>query len=299
MPEVGPAATFKACGDDTVADEFSVREPCIGGTVYNSTWAQASWPNVISARWLDPDGTPVSACPVSGNCSAADYHYNSGFLVGWTFKFYADGENRDLGPHYLEMWAGVSGDELQTLLLRDTFELSDIDPVPGPEPKPAVSWSCSNNPNGSRSCSGNTDTLDSAAETWTCTPVPAPDPFDDPNWSCVGDIDKRTSGDETWHSEFEYNQWSGNVDTSDAADETWETGWGGSASFSDGDIDKSDPGDEEWGCDDVATGLSCSSETHPWEWTCDGDYRGDWTCSGTVGRLAPIVGPVPSDVGEW
>jgi hypothetical protein len=298
---VGPSATFTACGDDTVSDEFSVREPCIGGTVYNSTWAQASFPTVISARWLDSDGVPVSACPISGNCSAADFHYSSGFLMGWTFKFYAEGENRDLGPYYLELWSGVSGDELQMLLLRDSFELSDIDPVPPPPPLPDVSWSCTNNPDNSRTCTGNVDTLDSAVETWTCTPVPDPDfpnDLDDADWDCAGDIDKRTGGEESWNCKS-YGECTGNVDTSDSTAEEWDISWTFLGLHGDGDIDKSDNGDEEWFCEEVAAGLSCSSETQPWEWACDGTLREDWTCSGTVGRLAPIVGPVSADHGEW
>jgi hypothetical protein len=301
LPPVGPAATFTACGDDTVGDEFSLREFCVAATVYNSAWAQASYPNVISYLWLDPDGQSVRTCPVSGNCSAVDYHYSSGFLMGWTFYFYVDGEDRDPGWHSLEMWAGTSGDEFQTLLLRDHFKLSDIVPVPAPEPRPNVSWECSNNPDDSRTCTGNTDTLDPAAETWTCTPVPGEYPEDDPDWDCAGDIDKRSSGNESWFCESG-DYCSGDIDTSDAVDETWRTSWGGwvyNGSFSSGDIDKSTPGSEKWECDITATGLSCSAEWQPWEWTCTGDYRADWSCSGSVGRLAPIVGPVPSDEGEW
>ncbi len=302
LPPVGPAATFTACGDDTVGDEFSLREFCVTATVYNSAWAQASYPNVISYVWLDPDGQSVRVCPVSGNCSAADFHYSSGFLMGWTFYFYVDGEDRDPGWHSLEMWAGTSDDEFQTLLLRDHFKLSDIDPVPAPEPRPNVSWECSNNPDDSRTCTGNTDTLDPAAETWTCTPVPGEYPEDDPDWDCAGDIDKRSGGDESWFCESGDYDCTGDIDTSDAADETWRTSWGGwiyNGSTSRGDIDKSVPGDEKWECDGTATGLSCSAEWQPWEWTCTGDYRADWSCSGSVGRLAPIVGPVPSDEGEW
>ncbi len=299
LPAVGPTATFTACGDDTVGDEFSLEEQCVAATVYNSAWAQAGYPNVISYLWLGPDGQPAKTCPVSGNCSAADYHYSGGFLMGWTFYFYVDGESRDPGWYSLEMWSGVSGDEFQTLLLRDHFELSNIDPVPGAEPRPTVSWECSNNPDDSRTCTGNTDTLDTAAETWTCTPVPdATYPEDDPGWSCTGDIDKRSSGDESWFCE---NYWdcTGNVDTSDAAEEMWSTSWDFMGSHTSGDIDKSNGGDEKWGCDKTASGLSCSADWQPWEWTCTGDYRADWTCSGSVGRLAPIVGPVPSDEGEW
>jgi hypothetical protein len=300
LPPVGPEATFTACGDDTVGDEFSLQEQCVAATVYNSTWAQASYPDVISYLWLDPDGDPVSTCPVSGNCTAVDYHYVGGFLVGWTFYFYVDGEDRDPGWHSLEMWSGVTGDKFQTLLLRDHFELSDIDPIPGPEPKPTVSWECSNNPDGSRTCTGNTDTLDAAAETWTCTPVPDTvyPVQDDPNWDCSGDIDKRTPGDESWFC-LDYLDCSGNVDTSDAVEETWETSWDFMGSHSNGDIDRSDDGGESWECDKTATGLSCSAEWRPWEWICTGDYRADWSCSGSVGRLAPIVGPVPMDEGEW
>jgi hypothetical protein len=219
-------------------------------------------------------------------------------LVGWTFFFYVDGEDRDPGWHSLEMWLGDSTDKLQTLLLRDSFELSDIDPVPAPQPRPTVSWECTNNPDGSRTCTGNTDTLDPAAETWTCTPVPGEEPWEDPDWDCAGDIDKRNSGDESWFCEG-YGYCSGDIDTSDAANETWENNWTSSASSGEGDIDKSDNGDEKWRCDDTATGLSCSGEWQPWEWVCTGDYRADWACSGSVGRLAPIVGPVPSDEGEW
>jgi hypothetical protein len=299
LPPVGPPATFTACGDDTAGEEFSLQEICVAATVYNSDWAQAGSPNVISYRWLDPDGQPASTCPVSGNCTAVDYHYHGMFLIGWTFYFYVDGEGRDPGWHSLEMWSGVSGDQLQTLLLRDSFELSDIDPVPPSPPRPTVSWACSNNPDGTRTCTGNTDTLDPAAETWTCTPVPDVEfPEDDPDWNCVGDIDKRSGGDESWFC-VGYGNCTGNVDTSDAADETWETSWTSNASVSEGDIDKSDTGDEKWRCDDTATGLSCSSEWQPWQWACTGDYRADWSCSGSVGRLAPIVGPVPSDEGEW
>ncbi len=294
LPAVGPSATFTACGDDTAGDEFSIQERCVAATVYNSTWAQASYPNVISHLWLDPEGQTASACPVSGNCKLADYHYIGSSPIGWTFYFYVDGEARDPGWHSLEMWSGTSGNELQTLLLRDHFKLSDIDPVPAPEPQPTVSWECTNNPDGTRTCTGNTDTLDPAAETWTCTPT-------DNNWNCVGDIDKRSGGDESWFCEG-YGNCSGDIDTSDGADETWFTSWSSfphSTSHSEGDIDKSNDGDEKWTCDDTATGLSCSEEWEAWEWTCTGDYRADWSCSGSVGRLAPIVGPVPSDEGEW
>lgn len=301
LPPAGPSATFTVCGNPTEADEFSVREPCIAASVYNSTWAQAKAPNVISQRWLDPDGQPVSACPVSGNCTTVDYHYVGSSPIGWTFYFYSDGEDRDLGWHALELWAGVSGDEYQTLLLRDHFKLSDIEPLPGSDPRPTVSWDCTNNPDGSRTCTGDTDTLDTANETWTCTPVPDPDyPGVDPDWwDCAGDIDKRSAGTETWTCTSWWDC-EGNVDTSDADLESWETSWSGfNDSYSDGDIDKSIAGVEKWGCNDTATGLSCSADWRPWEWTCDGAFRGDWSCSGSVGRLAPILGPVPADEGQW
>ncbi len=221
--------------------------------------------------------------------------------MGWTFKFYAEGENRDLGPYYLEMWYGDSGDKFQTLLLRITsscrtstrfLALSRSPTSVGVAPTnlmtrghaPAIPTRSTPQPNRGRAHRSRTRTT---RPTWTTR-----------EWDCVGDIDKRNGGDESWFCES-YGACSGNVDTSDSADESWETSWSFFGLLGDGDIDKSDPGDEEWQCDEVATGLSCSSETHPWEWTCDGDYRGDWTCSGTVGRLAPIVGPVSADFGEW
>jgi hypothetical protein len=295
LPEVGPSATFTACGDDTVGHEFSLREPCIAATVYQAGWATGQ-AGVISYRWLDPDGQPVSSCPVSGSCTTVEYHYIGSQPTGWTFYFYVDGETRDPGWHSLEMWSGTTADKLQTLLLRDNFKLSDIDPVPPPQARPTVSWECTTNPDGTRTCTGNTDTLDPAAETWTCNPVP--DEYEQTDWDCVGDIDKRKSGNESWFCNS-YGTCTGDVDTSDAADETWKNIWSSSYSVGEGDIDKSDPGDEKWRCDDTATGLSCSADWQPWEWVCIGDYRADWTCSGSVGRLAPIVGPVPSDENAW
>jgi hypothetical protein len=297
LPEVGPSATFTACGDDTPGDEFSLRERCVAGTVYNSIWAQAGPPTVISYRWLGPDGSPVGTCPVSGSCTSTDFHYVGGSLVGWTFFLYVDGEGRDAGWHSLEMWSGDSGNKLQSLLLRDNFKLSNIDPVPQPVVRPNVSWSCSINPDDSRTCTGNTDTADATAETWTCAPI-ANDELWEPAWDCSGDIDKRTGGIETWECDG-VGRCSGNTDTSDSADESWETSWDFRGSHSDGDIDKSDDGDEAWDCEKVTGGLSCAADFQPWEWTCDGVYRGSWTCSGTVGRLAPVVGPVPGDDGEW
>jgi len=298
LPPFGPEVTFTACGDDTVADEFSLQELCVAATVYNSTWAQVSFPYAITYVWFGPDGESVNACPISGNCTIADYHYSGSSPIGWTFYFWVDGEERDPGWHSIELWSGTVSDKFQTLLLRDHFELSDIDPVPAPPPRPTVSWSCSNNPDDSRTCTGNTDTLDSALETWTCTPVPDLDYPTDIDWDCSGDIDKRSSGDESWYCEY-WGACSGNVDTSDAADEAWENDWYYDGSISEGDIDKSDSGDEKWRCDDTGTGLACYGDWQPWEWTCTGDYRDDWSCSGSVGRLAPIVGPVPSDEGQW
>lgn len=315
LPEFGPSATFKACDTATIGNEFSLDQRCVAATVYNSTWAQAAWPNVISARWLDPGGNPVSICPVSGSCSAADFHYIGGFLMGWTFKFYVDGENRDPGWHSLEMWAGTSGEELQRLLLRDNFKLSAIAPVPTTTSTttttttlPNVSWSCTVNPDGSRDCSGNTDTLDPAVETWTCTPSGDPTGEDPVAWTCSGDIDKRPSGSgvETWacDSELGDSVCEGNVDTSDSADESWSVDlYGLDTHFeAEGNIDKSDSEDETWECDESDTGMSCSASvfpSDPWEWTCSGAFGSDWSCSGTVGRLAPIVGPVPTQDSEY
>jgi hypothetical protein len=277
-----------------------LRDQCVVATVYNSAMANALSTDFFY-RWLGPDGNAVDAC-TTPNCTIGDFHYNGGFLVGWSDYFYVETENRSPGWYSYEIWEGTWSDRLQTLVLRNSFELSDIDPVPPPEPKPNVSWNCSNNPDDSRTCTGNTDTLDSATETWTCTPIPDPDyptDLDYADWDCSGDIDKRTSGSEAWHCDDGGNC-TGNVDTSDSADETWDTYWSSFVSLSSGsgDIDKTDTGEESWACTLPSGSISCSADFHPWEWTCDGDYRGDWTCSGTVGRLAPIVGPVPTDFTE-
>lgn len=103
---------------------------------------------------------------------------------------------------------------------------------------------------------------------------------------------------------------SGNVDTRDGADEDREISHLHSTNdwFEGiGDIEKSADGDETWVCDIGGSEhyLSCGADLHSWSWTCDGTppggypfYGGAWSCSGTVGRLAAIVGPVPNDY-EW
>ncbi len=127
-------------------------------------------------------------------------------------------------------------------------------------------------------------------------------------WNCSGDIDKRTAGIETW-SCSSTGLCSGNIDTTDGADEEWDVSHDFmSDEFTGiGDIEKSANGDETWLCDIGGSGhyLSCAADLQPWSWTCDGtppddysSYGGAWSCSGTIGRLAPIVGPVPNDY-EW
>ena len=316
LPEFGPSVTFRACDTATTGEEFSLDQRCVAATVYNSTWAQASWPNVVSFRWLGPAGSPVSSCPVSGNCTAADYHYIGSSPIGWTFYFYVNGEDRDPGWHSLEMWAGISGDELQNLLLRDNFKLSAIPSVPTTTTTttttttlPNVSWDCTVNPDGSRDCSGNTDTLDTAVETWTCTPSgdpPVAIPYRGPvpaTSTNVLAVAVSKPGPATPNSGD--SLCTGNIDTSDSADESWSVvQYGSNTSFeAEGNIDKSDSENETWECDGGSgTALSCSASvfpSDPWEWTCSGAFGSDWSCSGTVGRLAPIVGPIPTQDSEY
>ena len=279
--------------------------------MYNSTWANAIYTE-ISYRWLDPEGNPVSSCPVRGNCVIVKYHYNSGFLVGWSMFFYVDGEGRTPGWHTLEIWKGTTGDPLQELLLRDHFELADIPPVDASTttttttttlpPLEDVAWECVVGAGDVRTCTGNIDTIDAAAESWSCTPTETGYPTTQVGWTCSGDIDKRNAGVESWSCD-QWGDCSGNVDTSDVDDESWSVTAVGTNLFGDGDIDKSVTGWEDWHCEESYAGLSCYWDTNPWyvvAWTCDGDlgdgsYGGDWSCSGDVGRLAPLVGPVPLD----
>jgi hypothetical protein len=312
LPGLG-SATLKACGTDTPGDEFSLDQDCVEAVVYNSEWANAIYADV-SFRWLDTNGDPVGSCPVRGNCIVVRYHYSSGFLVGWSMYFYVDGEGRSPGWHTLEIWKGTSA-PLQELLLRDHFELSVIPPVDASTttttttttlpPRPDVSWECSVGGGGVRTCSGNIDTLDAAIESWSCTPTESGYPTDPVPWDCSGDIDKRAAGNETWSCDV-WGDCLGNVDTSDLAEESWSISqWGSSPNeylAGSGDLDKSSSGWEGWYCMESDSGLMCNWDDNVvvTAWTCDGtlgveSYGGDWSCSGDVGRLAPMVGPVPVD----
>lgn len=309
------SATFRACDTDTVGEQFSLEQECVEAEVINSAWANALYTDFFF-RWIGPDGAAVDICPVGGSCTALEYIYVGGFLIGWRAILWVDGQNRDPGWYAIEIWEGTWSDRLQTLLLRDSMYLADVPPIPTTTttttttttqpPLPSVSWNCTVDGSGVRSCSGDIDTLDGAMETWSCTPTEAGYPDDNVPWSCSGDIDKRTAGVETWSCSA-LGECTGNVDTSDAAAEDWEISQlSGDDQFEGiGDIAKDAAGTESWLCDFTDTGLSCATDLQPWSWTCDGElgdfysYGGDWSCSGTIGRLAAIVGPVPVDYVWW
>ena len=316
LPPVGPSAVFQGCDTGVPGDHFSLQQECVEGVVIQPTWAQASNTDFYFI-WIGPDGQQVDqGCPATGPCSVLNFHYSSGFLMGWTALFWVDAENRDPGWYALEVWSGPAFGNPQTLELRDSFYLSDIPPTPTTTttttttttlpPLPNVSWDCTVGAGNVRSCSGNIDTLDPADESWSCTPTESGYPDDNVPWNCSGDIDKRTAGTETW-SCSSTGLCSGNIDTSDGAAEGWEVSHlSGNDQFEGiGDIEKSADGDESWLCDVDPNGLSCAMDLQPWSWTCDGvladwhSYGSAWSCSGSIGRLAPIVGPVPNDYVWW
>ncbi len=317
LPAVLPPVVFRGCDTGVTGEEFSLEQECVEGVAHSPL-------NFFSSKsywfyWRGPDGQPVDhGCPATGPCTALIPDTEDGHFVGYTALFWVAAENRAPGWYALEIWSGEFSYP-QVLDSRTSFLLSAIPPTPTTTTTtapttttttmptlPNVSWECTVNPDGSRDCSGNTDTLDPAVETWTCTPSGDPLARDPVSWACSGDIDKRPSGSgvETWACDAELGDstCAGNVDTSDSADESWSVVQGGFDTDTyfdaEGNIDKSDSEVESWGCVDYGTGLlSCYDSGYPpdpWEWTCSGAFGSDWSCSGTVGRLAPIVGPIPT-----